>query len=207
MPFDFQFHNDRIADCTALFVRCTRRALMEVLNISTEEFVERVMRLNVGLHGHNPRQEARMRSFLQEYGRFGSSDHTVSHDLYENCEAVIALLYQAYGPNSEEAKRFQAIWGQGIDEVTQKIAPPLPTGYLHQVLRSSEDAADAACSICQESVGIHDKVAVLRCGHWFHKDCIKNWLGRHNSCPFDRQPAFLYPADSHENAVHWGMRR
>lgn len=42
---------------------------------------------------------------------------------------------------------------------------------------------DWKCSICQEEYEADDEMGKLECGHGYHIDCIKQWLGQKNSCP------------------------
>lgn len=51
------------------------------------------------------------------------------------------------------------------------------------------------CSICLEPYKVGDRVARLKpenhasgpvCNHWFHEDCILEWLQNHNECPLCR---------------------
>lgn len=49
------------------------------------------------------------------------------------------------------------------------------------------DNGTADCSICMDEVKLGDKVTLLPCTHWFHGDCIKAWLGEHDTCPHCRQ--------------------
>ncbi|GFZ12235.1 RING/U-box superfamily protein [Actinidia rufa] len=39
------------------------------------------------------------------------------------------------------------------------------------------------CSICQEDYEADDEMGKLECGHFYHIDCIKQWLARKNICP------------------------
>lgn len=50
-----------------------------------------------------------------------------------------------------------------------------------------DDQGNADCSICMDSVNIGSKVTLLPCNHWFHAECIKAWLGEHDTCPHCRQ--------------------
>jgi hypothetical protein len=34
----------------------------------------------------------------------------------------------------------------------------------------------------------HEPVQKLQCGHYFHRDCISNWLSRSRTCPYCRCP-------------------
>lgn len=40
------------------------------------------------------------------------------------------------------------------------------------------------CIICMDDYSDTDTLTILQCGHYFHKDCIKNWLLKYNHiCP------------------------
>lgn len=41
------------------------------------------------------------------------------------------------------------------------------------------------CPICQNPFGLHEPVKTLPCGHFFHPNCIDNWLTTNVSCPVD----------------------
>jgi len=43
------------------------------------------------------------------------------------------------------------------------------------------------CSVCQSNYEVNDNVNKLPCDHCFHKDCVNEWLDRHNSCPICRK--------------------
>ncbi|KAI4725026.1 hypothetical protein E4T49_07240 [Aureobasidium sp. EXF-10728] len=62
-----------------------------------------------------------------------------------------------------------------------------------------ETTAKADCSICMDEALIGSQVTCLPCDHWFHPDCIKAWLGEHDTCPHCRQG--IMPRDGPENAT------
>ncbi|KAG8387995.1 hypothetical protein BUALT_Bualt02G0079000 [Buddleja alternifolia] len=47
------------------------------------------------------------------------------------------------------------------------------------------------CSICQEEYEADDEMGKLKCGHFYHIDCIKQWLGHKNICPICKTAAAL----------------
>ncbi|CAA0819596.1 RING/U-box superfamily protein [Striga hermonthica] len=52
------------------------------------------------------------------------------------------------------------------------------------VKRAEEDQAETEpCSICREEYINGENLGILDCGHEFHRDCIKQWLGHKNLCP------------------------
>jgi len=63
---------------------------------------------------------------------------------------------------------------------------------------SSRNEEDNCCSICLEPYAVGDTVARLKkeqtdsndkdtCNHWFHEDCILQWLQNHDDCPLCRK--------------------
>mmetsp|Transcript_35910 Transcript_35910/g.38892 ORF Transcript_35910/g.38892 Transcript_35910/m.38892 type:complete len:258 (-) Transcript_35910:174-947(-) len=64
---------------------------------------------------------------------------------------------------------------------------------------SSRNEEDNCCSICLEPYAVGDTVARLKkeqtdsnndkdtCHHWFHEDCILQWLQHHDECPLCRK--------------------
>lgn len=61
----------------------------------------------------------------------------------------------------------------------------LPTRPLTQEDFGDDGKAD--CSICMEDKQLGDSVTVLPCGHWFDKECVREWLTTHDTCPHCRQ--------------------
>ena len=50
------------------------------------------------------------------------------------------------------------------------------------VLRKKE----ALCSVCMANLQTGDNARKLKCGHFFHKECIDCWLRIKGTCPLDR---------------------
>jgi hypothetical protein len=48
---------------------------------------------------------------------------------------------------------------------------------------NADDLDDNACCICFADILDRDVVGDLTCCHMFHKECIKDWLKRRNTCP------------------------
>lgn len=46
------------------------------------------------------------------------------------------------------------------------------------------------CSICFEDMEAGSSVYDLRCGHTFHPECLKQWLGTKRTCPLCRGPVY-----------------
>ena len=40
------------------------------------------------------------------------------------------------------------------------------------------------CLVCLGDINLFDKeVSILNCGHFFHDNCLKNWLNQQMNCP------------------------
>ncbi|KAF5730337.1 putative ring finger containing protein [Tripterygium wilfordii] len=67
-----------------------------------------------------------------------------------------------------------------IGRCLRKIKQPNISTDLSLHLTS---VVDKKCSICQEEYEASDELGRLQCGHAFHSECIKQWLGQKNACP------------------------
>eukprot|EP00919_Chromeraceae_sp_WS-2016_P012301 GHVR01028731.1.p2 GENE.GHVR01028731.1~~GHVR01028731.1.p2 ORF type:complete len:172 (-),score=51.78 GHVR01028731.1:193-708(-) len=54
---------------------------------------------------------------------------------------------------------------------------------------------DVKCSVCQCDLTVRGKAKVMPCGHYFHQECIIEWLERHNTCPTCRSEL---PSEKHD---------
>jgi len=46
---------------------------------------------------------------------------------------------------------------------------------------------NGVCSICYERYLRRDEGIMLKCSHFYHRDCILDWIAKHRSCPVCRQ--------------------
>lgn len=53
------------------------------------------------------------------------------------------------------------------------------------------DGGQTNCSICMSAVEVGVEIIHLSCGHWFHPDCIIQWLSVNRTCPLCRQAVQL----------------
>ena len=60
----------------------------------------------------------------------------------------------------------------------------------------SDPSGKAECTICMDETPLGTQVTVLPCGHWFHGECIRLWLGEHDTCPHCRQGIMPKPNSS-----------
>lgn len=64
-----------------------------------------------------------------------------------------------------------------------------------EVLPGSSFDPKPDCLICQETYANEDSILKLTCNHMFHKDCVRSWLDKHNTCPVCRAE---FPTDDLE---------
>ncbi|KAG0275967.1 hypothetical protein BGZ95_008161 [Linnemannia exigua] len=57
-------------------------------------------------------------------------------------------------------------------------ASATPIEYL-----TLEDPQDAVCAICLCDYEDDEELRKMRCTHYFHKDCVDEWLRLHRNCP------------------------
>ena len=63
----------------------------------------------------------------------------------------------------------------------REILNNLPETQIEDVSKLDQEKKN--CVICLEDFKNHDKAIILPCIHLFHKNCIKNWLKKKNTCP------------------------
>ena len=52
----------------------------------------------------------------------------------------------------------------------------VPTHRMSKFIRKKYNMEDPVCSICQEDINSRQHCSILKCGHIYHKNCIKTWL-------------------------------
>ena len=75
-------------------------------------------------------------------------------------------------------------WAMRAKEVIEKL--PI---FIYEGPESIKEHNDstAKCLICQEKYVKGDKLRILPCNHYFHIDCVDQWLAAKDFCPYCRQ--------------------
>ncbi|KAK1312537.1 hypothetical protein QJS10_CPA07g01086 [Acorus calamus] len=75
--------------------------------------------------------------------------------------------------------------GERIGHVNTGLSDEMILKYLRVVIycSSCESADDETCAICLENYNDLQDLGTLKCGHDYHFECIKKWLGMKNICP------------------------
>lgn len=58
----------------------------------------------------------------------------------------------------------------------------------HVIIKDLEDNLIKECSICLNEMKIDDKLIILPCKHYYHKECIAEWFKKSKTCPECRIP-------------------
>ena len=88
--------------------------------------------------------------------------------------------------NSEQASDTTTTAEQRPSALTLKTKLYVPP-------RQVQDDDDVACTICFAPLEEGERVGALACNHYFHTDCLKEWLPRRNTCPLCQAPNVATP--------------
>tara|TARA_B100001094_G_scaffold315390_1_gene355336 strand:+ start:1867 stop:2358 length:492 start_codon:yes stop_codon:yes gene_type:complete len=55
-----------------------------------------------------------------------------------------------------------------------------------EIKYNNEIHHDRECTICLEEYQENDELYQLQCDHYYHKECINDWLLKHQTCPLCR---------------------
>lgn len=70
-----------------------------------------------------------------------------------------------------------------IQSVPEHVILSLPTAKFTENNKENFSEENKSCTICMYPYEIDDEYLILPCLHRFHTSCIKEWLGRRNTCP------------------------
>jgi len=85
------------------------------------------------------------------------------------------FLEEAMDPQNAEPRQIPA----SEDEVKR-----LPT----EKLNGGTSAIGRMCSVCRDDFVIGDIYTTMKCGHGYHRKCLRPWLSLQNTCPECRYP-------------------
>lgn len=134
-----------------------------------------------GALANNPMMMRLFSSLLEDYisGNGGINIDTMGSMGEAWMEQVAAQLMDEYQPTSfpTAARIVSALPTYNVRPRSAKGDPGPGEAFA---------CAGEPCSVCHDEFIEKSKVVELCCSHCFHADCIKPWLGTHNTCPVCR---------------------
>lgn len=102
--------------------------------------------------------------------------------------------YSTKSPSDESPDDPQISAADKLDNTNSSVLSFLSSSisFLRAGASGIDSRNEECCSICLEPYNIGDTVARLKnvkgsgCNHWFHEDCITEWLQNHDECPLCR---------------------
>ena len=85
-----------------------------------------------------------------------------------------------------------------LEEQMGSVSKGLTEEQFNQIVKIEAKGLDEVCSICYYNVKEGEQVIQLPCRHYFHVDCIKEWLFKERSCPMCKQEIFHREATPHK---------
>ena len=73
------------------------------------------------------------------------------------------------------------------NDINESLRNSLLTKIEGKKSSYEKDNENDICSICLENFVKKDKIITLDCEHYYHDDCITNWLKKDQSCPLCRE--------------------
>lgn len=67
-------------------------------------------------------------------------------------------------------------------ETQKSNNPNFSVNDLHEVIITEFDKQSQR-SICLTNLKQHEVLRILLCDHYYHKNCIDEWLNKNNVCP------------------------
>lgn len=66
------------------------------------------------------------------------------------------------------------------------------SSIVSRMMKSKRASVADVCMICMDGYRHGDVVCKTRCAHIFHKDCVEEWMKKHNRCPLCRKDLFSH---------------
>ncbi|OHT02438.1 hypothetical protein TRFO_30427 [Tritrichomonas foetus] len=94
-------------------------------------------------------------------------------------ESVIPL----YLAHVERQQLAQAINISMQEAAQPRSEPPKKMKLVNHIIDAKNVRDQESCIVCQENFKLNEKTVMLKCGHFFHNDCIMPWFIDHHTCP------------------------
>jgi E3 ubiquitin-protein ligase BIG BROTHER-like protein len=74
-----------------------------------------------------------------------------------------------------------------LEEKMGKVSKGISEEQFSQLNKFEAKGAEDVCSICYCSVKEGEELNLLPCSHYFHVDCLREWLLKEKVCPLCKQ--------------------
>ncbi|KAL1194040.1 RING-H2 finger protein ATL68 [Cardamine amara subsp. amara] len=102
-------------------------------------------------------------------------DHVMSEHISDH---IVAKAQRLTNRQSIQEPLFMRV----CVKLTQKKYMVVP----YSCKSTTDSDQETTCAICLEDLS-EDKLQIPNCSHWFHENCLIEWLKRNDSCPLCRQ--------------------
>lgn len=119
--------------------------------------------------------------------------------LYLLCKFACKILGKVIPPRLRPRIRMRffgrrANQAASVNKMTEEELETFKTAYEFEISQDSigeckEDSPSTECSICFAELKVGQKALKLACEHFFHTDCVAEWLKRQNRCPLCKKRA------------------
>ena len=72
---------------------------------------------------------------------------------------------------------------QDQEEISNPISETVMKTFPIMKIDDSKLDRVEACHICLEKYNLDNYIVIMPCNHFYHEQCLKEWLKKHNTCP------------------------
>lgn len=101
--------------------------------------------------------------------------------------SILASAIPLYLAQVERRQLIQAIDESMREAAKPKPEPPKKVKLISHTIDSQDTVNGRQCAICISDFEVGEKTVMLKCGHFFHKDCLMPWFLEHHTCPTCRE--------------------
>jgi hypothetical protein len=107
-------------------------------------------------------------------------------DLFDGLNMLLMSGIQGRGAPDPQDERY---WRQNVQAASPAQINSLPVTQLQQQGgEASAGTSGKACMVCLGDFADGEHVRTLPCKHYYHKDCIDQWLAQNQTCPICKGP-------------------
>lgn len=158
-------------------------------------------RVAPNMNTRNPQNDDITVNVLDEDNHFGLFDELFSilDNFPINLVPLIPLMFESrfgsflerviplYLANYERNQIIRAMDESMREAANPRPEPPKNLKLINHIISNEDLQNERECSICLNDFVAGEQTVMLKCGHFFHKDCLMPWFVDHHTCPTCRQ--------------------